>query len=168
MNDNREFGSVLAVFGSERDAEKAIKELREQIDSDVDVSVLAKRIEGDYSQDNTNFENNMGRIAGGITGATAGSALGGLAGFAAGVGGLTIPGIGPVIAAGPLAGLISGAATGGVAGFLGDWGLTAQEGKNFEEDIKQGKVLVHISTGKVNVAREILRSNGAQKIRTVK
>ena len=50
------------------------------------------------------------------------AAIGGMAGFVIGIAALAIPGIGPVIAAGPLAmaltGAAAGAATGGLIGVL--------------------------------------------------
>jgi hypothetical protein len=57
-----------------------------------------------------------------VAGGGAGALIGGIAGLAAGLGAMAIPGIGPVIAAGPLAVAIGsagiGAATGGVVGAL--------------------------------------------------
>lgn len=60
-------------------------------------------------------------------GAGTGAALGGLGGFLVGLGALAIPGIGPVLAAGPiaaaLAGVGLGAAAGGVIGALTELGI---------------------------------------------
>ncbi len=62
--------------------------------------------EGEVSYDDQNLSD----------GTLTGGALGGLAGLALGAGALVIPGLGPIIAAGPLAGILTGALTGGVAG----------------------------------------------------
>ena len=67
-----------------------------------------------------------------------------MAGLAVGAGALFIPGIGPLIAAGPIAGMLSGAAAGGIAGGLIDWGIPAEESHHYEEDVKQGKTLVAV------------------------
>ena len=53
-----------------------------------------------------------GAIAGGV----AGLGMGGALGLLAGIGALTIPGIGPFVAAGPIMAALSGAAVGGAAG----------------------------------------------------
>src|SRR5690554_5074615 len=99
-------------------------------------------------------------------GTTWGGALGGVAGLLAGVGALAIPGIGPIIAAGPLAGVLSGAVTGGVAGGLIDLGIPEERGRHYEENLKQGGVLAVIETSsdKVDDASEILRENGASDV----
>jgi len=49
------------------------------------------------------------------TGAVGGGILGGLAGLLAGIGALAIPGIGPLVAAGPLAATLLGAGIGAAA-----------------------------------------------------
>src|SRR5207249_8369893 len=51
-------------------------------------------------------------------GAAVGAGLGGLVGMLAGMAGLTVPGIGPLLAAGPLAAALSGLITGGVTGAI--------------------------------------------------
>jgi len=53
---------------------------------------------------------------GAVTGAAAGSILGGALGWLVGVGSLAIPGVGPLIAAGPILAALSGMALGGTAG----------------------------------------------------
>src|SRR5207245_2285773 len=63
-------------------------------------------------------ENESAEAAG--TGAIGGGILGGMAGLLIGIGALTVPGIGPVLAAGPLAGALgttlAGAGIGAAAG----------------------------------------------------
>jgi hypothetical protein len=60
-------------------------------------------------------------------GAGIGAALGGLGGLLVGLGALAIPGVGPVIAAGPLLAALTGAGvgavTGGIVGALVDMGI---------------------------------------------
>jgi uncharacterized membrane protein len=103
-----------------------------------------------------------------MDGITTGGVLGGVAGLAVGAGALFIPGIGPLIAAGPIAGLLSGAVTGGIAGGLIDWGIPAEESHHYEEDIKQGKTLVAVHSGgpKLDDAAHILRQHGAHDVKS--
>ncbi|HSM54958.1 MAG TPA: general stress protein [Candidatus Sulfomarinibacteraceae bacterium] len=81
-------------------------------------------------------------------GAVAGGVLGGTAGALLGLGAFAIPGLGPVIAAGPLvAGLVGagiGAASGGVIGALVDWGVSEEEAEFYLEGVRRGGVLVAV------------------------
>jgi len=105
-----------------------------------------------------------GGVAGGVT---TGGMLGGIAGLALGAGAIAVPGLGPLIAAGPIAGLLSGAATGGVAGGLVDWGIPEAEGRQLEEEVKQGKILVAIdaSDKKKDEAVNLLRQFEGENIK---
>lgn len=64
----------------------------------------------------------------------------------AGVGALAIPGIGPLLAAGPIVAMLTGAAvgagTGGLAGALIGMGIPEDEADQYERDVKDGKLLV--------------------------
>lgn len=83
-----------------------------------------------------------------------------------GVGALTIPGVGPIFAAGPIAGMLSGAATGGIAGGLVDWGIPAERSNFYEQKVKEGKILASVRSNedKVDRAANILRENGAMDV----
>ena len=78
------------------------------------------------------------------TGTLAGGALGGLTGLALSLGVLAIPGIGPIIAAGPIAAVLSSAVVGGVTGGLIDWGIPQAQSADYEKRIKGGQVLVAV------------------------
>jgi hypothetical protein len=103
------------------------------------------------------------------TGADAGTgaAIGGIAGFIGGIVALAIPGIGPVIAAGPLAaGLMGaglGAATGGVVGALKSHGIPEDDASRFSEAIRRGRVMVaaQVSESNADAVADILDSHGA-------
>jgi hypothetical protein len=64
------------------------------------------------------------------------------------LGALTIPGIGPVIAAGPiitaLAGAGVGAVTGGIVAALADFGVTDEDANLYAEGIRRGGTLVAV------------------------
>lgn len=86
----------------------------------------------------------------------------------ASAGALAIPGIGPIIAAGPLAAALSGAVAGGLAGGLLDMGIPEDRGRQLEEDVKQGRVLcvVEADGGRAEEAAQILRAAGARNVET--
>jgi hypothetical protein len=92
-------------------------------------------------------------------------------GLLAGIGALAIPGVGPLIVAGPIvaafAGLGVGGAVGGIIGALVGMGIPEYEAKRYEGRIKEGGVLlsVHCDTsGQVASAKDLLKQTGAQDI----
>jgi hypothetical protein len=104
-------------------------------------------------------------------GATAGGALIGALALLAGAGALAIPGVGPLIAAGPilagLAGLGVGGAVGGLGGALVGLGLHSDEAHRYMSQVGAGRTLliVNCTTAKeVDVARAILEASGAQEV----
>jgi hypothetical protein len=70
----------------------------------------------------------------------------------AGLAGLAIPGIGPILAAGPIAAALGGAlggaglgaAAGGLIGALTDMGVPEHEARHYEDAVRQGKTLVTV------------------------
>ncbi|BAF59124.1 MAG: hypothetical protein HPY89_03575 [Pelotomaculum sp.] len=158
--------TVLGLFDSREQAERAVSALRGSGFHE-EISILAADRGKAANAEKTGRPGTAAAGEGSVaTGATAGGVLGGLTGLAMGAGALAIPGIGPVIAAGPIAGLISGAATGGIAGGLIDWGIPAERGKFYEEKVREGKILASIRTDekKVDQAASILRQNGARDV----
>ncbi len=89
----------------------------------------------------------------------------------AGIGALAIPGVGPLIAAGPLmatlSGAAAGAAVGGIAGGLIGLGVPEYEAKSYEGKIKSGNILiaVHIDDGEAEKrTKQIFEANSAHDI----
>jgi outer membrane lipoprotein SlyB len=67
-----------------------------------------------------------------------------------GIGSLAIPGVGPLIAAGPILAALSGAAAGGavggLAGGLVGLGIPEYEAKQYEGKVKNGNILISVHT----------------------
>ncbi len=99
-------------------------------------------------------------------GVISGGVLGGIAGLLIGAGSMIIPGLGIIAAAGPITGLLSGAVTGGVVGGLIDLGIPESKSRQYESDVRRGKVLFSMKTDedKVNRITSILRNSGASNI----
>jgi len=92
-------------------------------------------------------------------------------GWLVGVGALAIPGIGPVIAAGPivaaLIGMGVGGALGGFAGSLIGIGISEGEAKKYEERLLKGGILVavHCDTqDEIARAKEIMQRTKSEDI----
>lgn len=89
------------------------------------------------------------------------------AGIGAALTGLVVPGIGPLLIAGPLLGASAGATAGGAVGVLVGLGIPEDEAKLYEERLKKGGVLVSVHTesgAKTNHARTILKNTGATDV----
>ncbi|MDK2879200.1 MAG: hypothetical protein PWR06_1916 [Thermoanaerobacteraceae bacterium] len=163
--------TVIGVFDSKEQAEKAVSQMRNSGFDTNEISIVAKGAKGEAGRggngDDDDGDGNLGMdtVA---DGTTTGGVLGGLAGLALGAGALAVPGLGPIIAAGPIAGLISGAATGGVAGGLIDWGIPEERGRYYEGEVKKGRILavVRAHEQKVGNAAKIMRQNGAKDVET--
>lgn len=146
MNPNEKY--IVGVYDTESEAIQAVEELKLKGYSVKNISVIGKNQEGvELISDETGTKTGEGAAVG----ATTGGALGGLAGLLAGVGALVIPGIGPMIAAGPIAatltGAVLGAGTGGVAGALIGMGLSEEEANRYDTHVREGKFLVLVDRG---------------------
>ncbi|MED0681412.1 hypothetical protein P4S83_18755 [Aneurinibacillus thermoaerophilus] len=125
---------IIAVFNLPEEAERAFHALQGYVKKD-EISFLRKT-------DNTETSTGDASADPIVDGVVWGSAIGGAAGLAFGMGSLFIPGIGPVIAAGPLLSLLAGAASGGVIGGLADMGVNTYTSERIHTHIDKGKVIL--------------------------
>jgi hypothetical protein len=160
--------AVFGLYKTVGHAERAVDTLKTAGFANNDISVLLT--DAQTSHDFAH-EKNTKAPEGTATGVTTGGIIGGTLGLLAGLGTLAIPGVGPLIAAGPivaaLAGLGVGGATGGIIGALVGMGIPEYEAKRYEGHVKNGGVLmsVHCDTSKdITRATELLRGTGAEDI----
>jgi hypothetical protein len=160
--------SVFGIYSTEASVSAAVDSLRLAGFRNTDISALFPDTRGtkDFAH-----EKNTKAPEGAATGAASGALLGGTLGWLAGIGALAIPGVGPLIAAGPimgaLAGVGAGAVTGGVIGALTGMGMPEYEAKRYEGHIKDGGILlsVHCDTSDlVTRAKHTLEATGARDI----
>src|SRR5687767_10935800 len=105
------------------------------------------------------------------TGAGAGAAVGGVLGWLVGIGALAIPGIGPLVAAGPIVAALAGAgaagATGGLVGGLIGAGFPEVEAKRYAGRIREGGYLISVHCDDrvwAKKAEEILEATGGHDV----
>ena len=160
--------AVFGIYPSVEQAEHAVDTLVNERFSNADISVLLPDSQG--SKDFAH-EKHTKAPEGTTTGVAAGGTIGGALGLLAGIGALAIPGVGPLIAAGPimgaLAGLGVGGALGGLVGALVGMGIPEYEAKRYEGRLKEGGVLlsVHCDTSEeIARAKEILKRTGAADV----
>jgi hypothetical protein len=160
--------AAFGIYASRATAEIAVDQLVSAGFSQADVSVLMADNQGSRE---FAAEKNTKAPEGAAAGAGVGGTVGGTLGLLAGIGGLVIPGVGPLIAAGPimgaLAGIGVGGAVGGLLGALVGMGIPEYEAKRYEGRVKDGGILlsVHCDTSEeVSRAKEILKATGADDI----
>ncbi len=160
--------SVFCIANTEIQTHQIVDQLKSAGFSNNDISVL---FPGKHGTKDFAHEHNTKAPEGATAGVSAGGALGGTLGWMAGIGMLSIPGVGPFIAAGPimaaLSGAAVGAAVGGVSGALIGMGIPEYEAKRYEGKIRKGNTLISVHTSdrdEVKKAKQIFDQCGAQDI----
>lgn len=160
--------AAFGIFANRASAESAVDKLTAAGFSNQDVSVLMSDKQG--SKDFAT-EKNTKAPEGTATGVGVGGTVGGTLGLLAGIGALAIPGVGPLIAAGPimaaLAGVGVGGAVGGLIGALVGMGIPEYEAKRYEGRVKEGGVLLSVhceSSEEVSRAKDILKAAGGEDV----
>ncbi len=167
MADNKT--AVFGIYSTRDGVERATDALIKSGFSAGDISVLLPENLGAAKDMGT--EKSTKAPEGATTGVVSGATVGGVLGLLAGMGALAIPGVGPLIAAGPimgaLAGLGVGGAVGGFTGALIGMGIPEYEAKRYEGRLKKGGILfsVHCSkSDEVKRAKEVIERTGGEDI----
>jgi hypothetical protein len=160
--------AVFGLYATPYIAESAVDHLLSTGFTHSDISVL---LADDESTHAFAHEKHTKAPEGTAAGAATGGAIGGALGLLASFGALAIPGVGPLIAAGPLVGLLAGlgagGTVGGVVGALVGMGIPEYEAKRFEGAISNGGTLlsVHCETAdEITLAKQALKETGAHDI----
>jgi hypothetical protein len=149
--------------------DKALEGLRAAGFRNSDISAILP--ERDHTSRDLAHEINTKAPEGIATGASTGAAVGGVLGWLVGIGMLAIPGIGPLVAAGPvvaaLAGAGAGGATGGLVGGLIGAGIPEVEAKRYAGRIREGGYLITVHCDDNDWAKraeEILEATGGKDV----
>ncbi|CAI6034809.1 hypothetical protein PAECIP112173_00779 [Paenibacillus sp. JJ-100] len=161
---------IVGVFNTEREASQAIESLKAEGFTSDEISVVTQdRDELKAIREETGTKAPEGVAAGAATGGV----LGGVAGLLAGIGALAVPGIGPILAAGPIAAAFTGAAVGagagGLVGGLVGLGIPEEDARQYEEYVQNGKILLLVdSTDRDSAVYDVFSLNSpAQSNRDV-
>lgn len=176
--------TVIAVYDRLSAANGAVKKLIANGFARDEISLVAGDVNREYEPhvgkigvydrpDESVTQTNDATAEGAGVGAGIGAILGGLGGLLVGLGALAIPGIGPVIAAGPLAaalaglagagvGAVAGGVTGGLIGALVDLGVPEESAGIYAEAVRRGGTMVTVMAGdtRADLARDILDDFG--------
>jgi uncharacterized protein (TIGR02271 family) len=162
--------TVVGLFNNLGEAQNVVKDLVASGIEREDIGFMANEKQTTPVQSNTDREG--GDVASGaLAGAGTGAAIGGVAGLALALAPLAIPGIGPIIAAGPIAAALTGAGLGAVAGGLigglTRLGVPEQDAHYYAEGVRRGGILVTVAADdrrEADAAADILRRHGAADI----
>lgn len=148
--------TVIGVFVTRSDAETAVQTLRSQGFTNEEINIVSKH----QKNNNVSYDDDI------TDGALTGSTIGGIGGLLIGAGAMVVPGVGPLLAAGPISAAIGGALAGGLAGGLIDWGIPSEASHRYAKEVEQDKILAIIRTddNRVNEAAKILRQYGAKDV----
>jgi uncharacterized protein (TIGR02271 family) len=162
--------TVVGLFDDRTAAQSAVRELLAEGFRGDEVSVVSKKPDGKGVEVEYVEEDGHEQIEDMAKGAGTGAAIGGAAALLLSLTALTIPGIGPVLAAGPLAALIAGAGIGATAGGLVSGltrlGVEGDDAHSYAEGLKRGGTLVTVNTDNhhADLAVNLMRRLGAVEI----
>lgn len=162
--------TVVGLFDNFAEAQEVVQELIDNNFRREDISVVANDQTRAANRDRAVGRRDQGNEAaeGAGAGAVGGTVVGGAIGLLVGAGLLAIPGIGPVLAAGPLAATVGtaaatagagalgagiGAATGGIIGGLVGAGVPREQAETYAEGVRRGGTLVAVSTDDAGAGR---------------
>lgn len=174
--------SVFGIIKNEDDAQRTISHLESAGFATEDISIIfpeklkamrtsTKDLGAKKSKSGLGLEKHTKAPEGASTAAAAGGLVGGSLGLLAGIGAISIPGLGAFIAAGPLMAALSGSAIGGSLGlFVGalvGMGIPEYEAKHYQDSLNAGNFLISVHTennDELNKATKILKSEGVDSI----
>jgi hypothetical protein len=149
--------------------ERALEALRAAEFRNSDVSAILP--ERDRTTKDLAHEINTKAPEGAAAGASTGAVVGGVVGWLVGIGALAIPGVGPLVAAGPVVAALAGAGaagtTGGLVGGLIGAGIPEVEAKRYAGRLREGAYLISVHCDDRDWARraqEILEATGGRDV----
>ena len=159
---------VFGIYSNRTSVENGVDRLKSEGFSNSEISVLMPE---KGASERFAHEKSTKAPEGATAGAGTGLVVGGTLGWLVGIGMLAVPGVGPLIAAGPIVALLAGAGTGaavgGITGGLIGLGIPEYEAKRYESFIKEGGILLSVHTGNsdmIEKAKVALKETGAKDI----
>jgi hypothetical protein len=146
--------TVVGVFSDRAQAERVVEALHRAGFRKEEIGVVTRH---DSATEAGTGPSPIGTVVGGVTGTVTGGVLAGILGSVVAV---AVPGIGPLLLAGVLATIVTGSA---IAGALIGMGVTEEEARHYEEQVKAGRTLVVVKAdARIAEAWDLLLKHGAQ------
>ena len=172
--------TVVGLFDNFDEAQSVVRDLVNAGFRREDISIAANQAASGYNEDALSSTDGDTAGTGHAVGKDAGigAGIGGVIGLVVGLGALTIPGIGPILAAGPLAaalgvtagstvtGAVIGGVAGGLIGALTHIGVPKEHAEYYAEGVRRGGTLVTVNSpdDQAQEAVDILNGHGAVDI----
>ncbi len=146
--------TIVGLFDDFAHAQQVVRDLVDHGFRREDISLIANDAAREHST-TLGLSDNTAAVADDtasdtMKGAGIGAGIGGVAGLLVGLGALAIPGVGPIIAAGPIASALAGAGIGAVAGgligALTNLGVPEEEAHVYAEGVRRGGTLVAVKS----------------------
>ena len=160
---------AYGIYPDRQSLERAIEALRAAEFRNSDISVILP--ERDRTTRDLAHEINTKAPEGVAAGAGSGAAVGGVLGWLVGIGAIAIPGVGPLVAAGPVVAALAGAgaagAAGGLVGGLVGAGIPEVEAKRYAGRIREGGYLLSVHCDDKHWAKraeETLEATGGRDV----
>ena len=160
--------AVFGIYSTRENVESAVRQLQAEGFRGTDVSVLVPENLGTKDLAHTKATK---APEGAAAGAGSGAVIGGALGWLVGIGAIAIPGIGPLLAAGPIVAALAGVgavgAIGGVTGALIGLGIPEYEAKRYEGRLQKGGILLSVHADDSDWAKRgksVLERTGAEDI----
>ncbi len=160
--------TVVGLMDNIDDARNAVRALVQSGIERNDIGFTANQRHAIPDTAELNESEGSHAASGALAGAGSGAAVGGIAGLALALAPLAIPGIGPILAAGPIAAALAGAGLGAVAGGLvgglARLGVPEHEAQYYAEAVRCGGILITVaadSEAQAGMALTLLRRHGA-------
>jgi len=157
--------TIVGVFNSVSEAQRAVRDLEAEGVPRNDISIVANKNAAGYETLDQTTKDKASDV---VADAGIGAAIGGVGGLLlSAAGAITIPVIGPILAAGPIAAALTGAgigaAAGGLVGALTESGVPEEHAKYYAEGVRRGDVLVTVKTdgGRADRVCDILDRHNA-------
>ncbi len=164
--------TIVGLFDTYAEAQDAVRRLVDRGVSRDDISVVANQASTGYTGAE-DFSAGHGSEAADAAGrdATKGTVAGGLVGLLVGMGFLAVPGVGPLLAAGPILSALTGAgigaAAGGLIGALTHAGVPKDRAQYYAEGVRRGGTVVTVTThseAEAGIADAVLNGPGVVDI----
>lgn len=167
--------TIVGLFDTVSSAQNVVQDLLDNGFRRDQISLVAQNDQTTMTDSDELHEQEVASDSAG-TGAVSGTVLGGALGLLVGTGLLVIPGIGPVLAAGPLVAAIGtisaavgatalgagvGAATGGLAGGLMGAGVPDDDANTYAEGVRRGGTLITVQADEAmaDTAAQIMKNH---------
>jgi uncharacterized membrane protein len=142
--------TIVGLFDDATEVEAVVQELTRLGVARDQISLMANRGEVGVAASREGAPETTTSGEDAMTGAGIGAMAGGLGGLIVGLVALPIPGLGPVIAAGPIGAALMGAGigavTGGVIGALTHVGVPTEHADHYAEGVRRGGTLVIVNS----------------------